>query len=1139
MSTTIDQRVVEMRFDNRHFEKNVQGTMSTLDKLKQKLNLSGAAKGLDNINASANKTNMNGLSSALTTVQSKFSALEIMGVTALANITNSAVNAGKRMLSALTIAPVSDGYKEYEMMLNSIQTTMAGTGKTAEEVEEQLKKLDEYADKTVYSTADMLNNLPKFTNAGVELETATKAMIGIANATALAGGDASKASIAFYNLGQAMSNGFLNRQDFNSVNNAAGIMTIELKQRLADAAVAAGTLKKVGDDTYQAGKKTFSLQQLFVDGLQEQWATADVMMTVFEDYGDATTDIGKKAYAAAQDIRDFTMMMESLKATAGTGWKDTWQIIFGDLDEAKELWTGLTNFISNIIGKMTNYRNDILESALGRSFKGLLDGIKNSVNGAKEAVKTIKDYKKVVDEIIAGKWGNTEKRWNALSKAGYDWAHAQNLVNEKLGNSLRRATKYKETQDDVTKAQGKTTEVTAEYIKSLLKMSDAQLKAQGLTQEQIDGLRELEKVCKKTGIPLEKFLENIDEIDGRWILIEAFKNLGKMLTGFAKTVQDAWNAIFNPNMDRDDIIEKRADSVFNLIAAFHKLTAAIPKLYDEEGKLTETGDKLVRTFKGIFAILDLVTSVVGGGFKLAFKILSKVLGLFNIDILEFTALIGDALVKVRDWIEGNNILAKGIEKVAEYIKIAVIAIKDWIENNKTISKGIDKIKNSLKGFSDGIQKWFEGLKETDNVPKYILQGLVNGLKEGIRLIGDVMITIGKTILEAIKSVLGIHSPSTEFFEIGKNIILGLVNGIKSGLSLVWETLKGVGATCIKILSKIDFGKILAAGIGIGMLFVMKKLIDVISALVSPLEGLGDMFEGIGKGIKSWGQGKMMESLAKSVAILAISLLLLCTVPPGKLWATIGAIAALAAIIAALAWASSKAKDIGDIGKMSLSFLGIAGALFLMASVFKKLASIKPEQMGTVIEGFLSMIIGLTLLIAAIGVFVDGDAANNISKVGTMLLKVGGAMLLMAYTMKILAGMSGGDITKGLGVIWALTALYAGLIVLSKTAGEHGDKAGKMIGKMALALLITIAVIKLASMLKIEDVVKGIGVITLVGVFFAGLIAVSYFAGQHAAKAGWMILQISVALGIIILSIANINAANVAIPNPFNTLIKLI
>lgn len=257
MSKQVDERVVSMQFDNKNFEKNVSTTMSTLDKLKQKLRFDGASKGLENINSATRKVDMNGLASGVEAVRLKFSALEVMGVTALANITNSAVNAGKRMVSALTIDPISDGFNEYEMTLNSIQTTMAGTGKSAKEVEAQLKTLDEYADKTVYSTADMLNNLPKFTNAGIELETATKAMIGIANATALAGGGASQAASAYYNLSQSIATGYLTRVDYNSISNVAGITTMEWKKAMVEAAIAQGTLTKVGEDSYQAGKRRF------------------------------------------------------------------------------------------------------------------------------------------------------------------------------------------------------------------------------------------------------------------------------------------------------------------------------------------------------------------------------------------------------------------------------------------------------------------------------------------------------------------------------------------------------------------------------------------------------------------------------------------------------------------------------------------------------------------------------------------------------------------------------------------------------------------------------------------------------------------------------------------------------------------
>lgn len=389
MSKTIDERVVEMRFDNKQFESNVQTSLSTIEKLKKSLDMDGATKGLESIDSAAKKVDMSGLGSAVETVKTRFSALEIMAVTALANITNSVVNTGKQMLRSLTIEPIADGFNEYELTLNAIQTTMAGTGKTAKEVETQLKKLDEYADKTVYSSADMFNNLPKFTNAGVEIEQATTAMVGIANATALAGGDARQASIAFYNLGQAIGTGYLSRMDYNSINNA-GIATMEWKNQMVEAALAAGTLTEAGDGLYKAGNKTFTLQQLFIDGLQEQWATTDVMMKVFQDYGDETTEIGAKAYSAAQDLRTFSMMMDSLKATAGTGWKDTWQILFGDLDEAKELWTELGNVIGGFISAQADARNEMLQGwkDLGGRTK-LIEALKNAFEGVQSVIKPI------------------------------------------------------------------------------------------------------------------------------------------------------------------------------------------------------------------------------------------------------------------------------------------------------------------------------------------------------------------------------------------------------------------------------------------------------------------------------------------------------------------------------------------------------------------------------------------------------------------------------------------------------------------------------------------------------------------------------------------------------------------------------
>ena len=223
MSTTIDEKVVEMRFDNKQFENNVQTSLSTIEKLKQSLNLSGASKGLENVSSAVKNVNMSGLSGAVESVQMKFSALEVMAVTALSNITNSAMNAGKRIVSALTIDPISTGFQEYETQINAVQTILANTqheGTNLQQVNRALDELNTYADKTIYNFTEMTRNIGTFTAAGVDLQTSVDSIKGIANLAAVSGSSSQQASTAMYQLSQALAAGKVQLMDWNSVVNA-------------------------------------------------------------------------------------------------------------------------------------------------------------------------------------------------------------------------------------------------------------------------------------------------------------------------------------------------------------------------------------------------------------------------------------------------------------------------------------------------------------------------------------------------------------------------------------------------------------------------------------------------------------------------------------------------------------------------------------------------------------------------------------------------------------------------------------------------------------------------------------------------------------------------------------------------------
>lgn len=390
MSKTIDERVVEMRFDNKQFESNVQTSLSTIEKLKKSLDMDGATKGLESIDSAAKKVDMSGLGSAVETVKTRFSALEIMAVTALANITNSVVNTGKQMLHSLTIEPISQGFEEYELKMGSIQTIMMSTGASLEEVNKYLQELNTYSDKTIYSFQDMTSNIGKFTNAGVGLEDAVMAIQGVSNVAAVSGANANEASRAMYNFAQALSAGYVKLIDWKSIENA-NMATVEFKTQLLESAVACGTLTKTADGMYKTVKgNVIDATHGFNDSLQDQWMTTEALVGTLRNYADETTEIGAKAFAAAQDVKTFTQLMDTLKEAVGSGWANTWEILFGDFEEAKELWTGLSQVIGGFIDAQADARNEMLQGwkDLGGRTK-LIEALKNAFEGVQSVIKPI------------------------------------------------------------------------------------------------------------------------------------------------------------------------------------------------------------------------------------------------------------------------------------------------------------------------------------------------------------------------------------------------------------------------------------------------------------------------------------------------------------------------------------------------------------------------------------------------------------------------------------------------------------------------------------------------------------------------------------------------------------------------------
>jgi len=411
MSTTIDQRVVEMRFDNKQFEANVKTSMSTLDKLKQSLNLTGVSKGLENIGTAAKNINMSGLSDAVENVRLKFSALEVVAVTALANITNLAINTGKQLVKSLTIDQVIAGWTKYEQKIDYIQTIMNATGKSVDEVNKYLDKLMWFSDETSYSFTDMTAALAQMTSSGGDIDKLIPLITGVANATAYAGKGAAEFSRAMYNLNQSYSMGSLQYMDWKSLE-LAGVASKQLKQIFIDTGVAMGKIKE--------GEVTIAN---FSSTLKNKWADTEVMEAAFAKFSELSeeayklvksgeydtaseaiealsgqySDVAEKAFKAAQQAKTFKEAIEATKDAVSSGWMRTIEIIFGDIEEATELWTNVANVLWDIFASGAEARNEMLEgwkelggrTALIESFSNAFEALRKVITPIKEAFRDI------------------------------------------------------------------------------------------------------------------------------------------------------------------------------------------------------------------------------------------------------------------------------------------------------------------------------------------------------------------------------------------------------------------------------------------------------------------------------------------------------------------------------------------------------------------------------------------------------------------------------------------------------------------------------------------------------------------------------------------------------------------------------
>ena len=771
MSTEVDTRVVEMRFDNAQFEKNVAESLKTLKDLKKNMESQGLEKSLKNIETSMNKFSMKNVSRAVADSIEQFSLFGVAGVTAMQRISNAAIDMGKELANrVLDIRSMKAGFSEYETQINAIQTILSNTsskGTTIDQVNKALDELNVYADKTIYNFTQMTDNIGKFTAAGVGLNESVAAIKGISNLAALSGSDAAQAGRAMYNLSQALSLGTLKLQDWNSVVNAG--MGGEIFQE---------SLKETARVHGVAVDQMIAEEGSFRESLSKGWITAEILTETLQKFtGDLSHDqliaigytedqaaaiekLGKDANDAATKVKTFTQLFDTLNEAKQSGWTQTWKIIVGDLEEARSLLTGISDLFGGIIEERANARNSFLEAVFGGD---------NGAGSAQEVEKQVtevanhtkEELQRIVDEVWAGNWGNGEERWAALAEAGYDPVLVQSLVD--------------------------LTELTENNQIDWENLTEEQLLSVGATEEQIEEFRKLNSTLQETSTSIQVVdgEEGVTRRSGRELMVEGLMNVLQGLVDIYHIAGEAWREVFPP---------ASAETFYNLIVKFNEFTQSF--------KLNLGQTNAVRiAFKGLFDGVGLVVDVFGALFQLVkniFGLFSKDDGEKRLTLLQRFAIVGAKISKFRSWLKDGEKLQNLVRRITDRIRQFIDflkTLKDILKNIffggederafgfEKLTEFVDKFKTKIRGikfkpFSDFIGKVQEFLEKRDikipwldelrkKIENLTLGDVIDGIKEKFNnFFGDFHPI--STIVSWFEELTGIDIPTFE--EIKQGVI---------------------------------------------------------------------------------------------------------------------------------------------------------------------------------------------------------------------------------------------------------------------------------------------------------------------------------------------------------------------------------
>ena len=1040
----VDERILSMKFDNASFEKNAKVTINTLDKLQRSLDTTKLSKGISDLYSYVTKIG----TEVKTFIAIKYA---IKGIDA-------------------ALKSVTEGGKRRAENLENAHFQLQGLLKDEEKVSEIMNDVSKSVDGTAYgldAAAKVASQLAASNvKAGDQMFTALRGIAGVAAMT----------NSSYEDIGRI----------FTQVAGQGRLMGDQLLQLSGRGMNAAATLAEEFGLTEAAVRDMVSKGQISFDMFSQAMDSAfgehakkanETMTGALSNVKSALGRIGALFYSPLIEQNGALVQLFNALRVKTNELKDA---LAPTISKIVDIVIKAINWATSIINKIdfSSIASKILKPFT--AVKQTFDDIGTKVQSTSKIMTNASD---VINEVINGKWDVGAKRWDKLTNAGYNWVAVQNGVNETLGSTYRHAEQLSNTIDDLTNNVSDSNQVInlSNNTLALTKRNYAATKTSvsGLS----DAMSQLSIYANKAGYSVDDVVKDHSLLSMSSLLLDSLSNIVKIIKSLGKSIAKSWNNVFG---SLDNI-----NPVFNLIAGFRKLTSEL--------QITEeVSDKITRTFNGLFAVLDLIRMVVGGGVSLAMKAIRFIFETFGIKILDVTAALGDAIVAVRNWIKNTlkssgilngikriltpiiklivdaaksiynwakendllNKIASGLgtilQGVAYFIEKVVTKVVDWIKNSSVLRSILTKVGSVISELIDKTSKWIDGLKNTDSIPEYIISGLVSGLTSGIVKVKEVVGLLANTILSTLREILGIHSPARvpmEYGELtGEGFAIGLSHANEKGVQAATE-FTGKVLTTMKDIT-VEGARNLVSN--------MPKIMDVISKIPWGSIVFGGMAIALVKGV-----GKLNTTIDKVGAIVANNPLTILT----------KAVENYTDGMKNLMTELGKAKKIKAITQMMYSVavsIGVLAASIYLLSKVDKGGMVRAMIMITFIAAILAALTSLMYLFdkkSSAWNKVDKDA-KLINSTVLNLIGIAASFLLMAAAFKTLASIKQENVAQAIvmmGALWLIALTLMPLSVIS----DKVNGAGKTMLYIAVSFLVMAKVMKYVGKLDSDTIFKGL------------------------------------------------------------------